>query len=188
MRDEHSPAVAGVAAGLDSLNGGGAAAPNAAGTLEVAARSLRVAMLNLQQASEALSTHSQSLAAIRRRPPRTRHKGAGAAGGVGSVLAPLLNASRKPSFVPSLVADADAKGVLSAHFGVRPVPGDAVLFYMKVPGERKADRHAFHAGCPLVRGSKDAIQKFLQHGGTNDVSDLRNHGRGRAGAYGRCEK
>ena len=80
------------------------------------------------------------------------------------------------------------KGVLSAHFGVRPVPGDAVLFYMKVPGERKADRHAFHAGCPLVRGSKDAIQKFLQHGGTNDVSDLRNHGRGRAGAYGRCEK
>ena len=40
-----------------------------------------------------------------------------------------LNASRKPSFVP------------------------AVLFCTKVPGERKADRHAFHA-CPLVRGSR----------------------------------
>lgn len=72
------------------------------------------------------------------------------------------------------LVDADARGLLSGTFGVRPVPGDAVLFFMKVPNEpNKADRQAFHAGCPLVRGSKDAIQKFLQRGGSNDISDLR---------------
>ena len=96
-----------------------------------------------------------------------------------------------------LVED-DAKGVPSRAFGVRPVPRDAVLFYMKVPGEEKADRFAFHAGCPLVRGYKDAIQKFLQRGGSNEVADLKREmearakaGRGRtrgASSPGACVK
>jgi hypothetical protein len=34
-------------------------------------------------------------------------------------------------------------------------------------------RFAFHVGCPLVRGSKDAVQKFLQVGGSNKIGDLK---------------
>lgn len=92
------------------------------------------------------------------------------------------------------LADDDAKGSLSGVFGVRPVPGDAVLFFMKTPGiAGKANRHAFHAGCPLLQGSKDAIQKFLQRGGTNELSDLQHSGHSRKvrrsrGAVTQCNK
>jgi hypothetical protein len=47
------------------------------------------------------------------------------------------------------------------------------LRVLQVPTERLADRFAFHVGCPLVRGSKDAIQKFLQVGGSNKIGDLK---------------
>ena len=64
----------------------------------------------------------------------------------------------------------DAARRRSHTFGIRPSPGDAVAFWMKDMGSPNlASRYAFHGGCPLLRGAKDAIQKFVQAGGTNSL-------------------
>ena len=58
----------------------------------------------------------------------------------------------------------------SSHFAMRPAAGDAFIFWMKSPGKASADPYQYHAACPLLSGSKAAIQKFMQRGGSPQPS------------------
>lgn len=49
-----------------------------------------------------------------------------------------------------------------AYFAVRPLPGRAVLFWHE-DGHGKALPEQFHAGCPVLRGEKIALQKFKNY-------------------------
>ena len=62
------------------------------------------------------------------------------------------------------LAAADAENRTSDIFGVRPVAGDAILFFMKPPGAFYPSYHQYHSACPLLLGVKGTIQKFLQRG------------------------
>ena len=68
------------------------------------------------------------------------------------------------------LAHDDHRGARSSAFGIRPSAGDAVVFWMKNPGQKLADPFAFHGGCPLLSGTKECIQKFFQQGGDYGIA------------------
>ena len=58
--------------------------------------------------------------------------------------------------------DADNQKADPTLFGIRPAAGDALLFWMKNADASKSDPYMFHCSCPILGGTKDGIQKFLQ--------------------------
>jgi len=63
--------------------------------------------------------------------------------------------------------DSEGKPADPNLLGIRPAAGDAILFWMKNPPglasqDPKPDPYQFHCSCPILNGTKDGIQKFIQ--------------------------
>jgi prolyl 4-hydroxylase len=80
--------------------------------------------------------------------------------GGGATTLPLAfpaNATRASlAFPPDPDADKQCVGAEPGGMGmaVRPVKGDALLFWDMLPDGKRVDRRALHASCPTVRGVK----------------------------------